>query len=135
MVDVLRARPGELRLHDRARLVHHEARGRRCGRPRRPRSRSGASTRARPRSTRARAARPAGPRRRTEATIEATSVVVRARRHARRSASSTALTDDGRRVLANARDADVLRDMTADAWEGRRVKITNDGIDQHASPV
>lgn len=39
----------------------------------------------------------------------------------------TALTDDGRRLFANARDADALCDMTVHPWEGRRVKFTNDG--------
>ena len=39
----------------------------------------------------------------------------------------TALADDGRRIIANARDVDVLRDMTVNPWEGRRAKITNDG--------
>jgi hypothetical protein len=39
----------------------------------------------------------------------------------------TALTDDGRRVMANARDSDTLVDMTTTPWEHRRVKITNDG--------
>ena len=39
----------------------------------------------------------------------------------------TALTDDGRRALANARDADVLAAITTEAREGRTVKITNDG--------
>ena len=62
----------------------------------------------------------------TEATIEATSVAFE--RDGNPSVGIvTALTDDGRRVLANARDADTLRDMTVDPWEGRRVKITNDG--------
>ena len=39
----------------------------------------------------------------------------------------TALADDGRRVIANVRDADMLRDMTVEPWEGRRVKFGNDG--------
>jgi acetyl-CoA C-acetyltransferase len=39
----------------------------------------------------------------------------------------SALLADGRRVLANERDADTLRSMTTEPWEGRRVKITNDG--------
>jgi acetyl-CoA C-acetyltransferase len=39
----------------------------------------------------------------------------------------SAITDTGQRALANARDADVLVDMTRDAWEGRRVRVTNDG--------
>jgi acetyl-CoA C-acetyltransferase len=42
-----------------------------------------------------------------------------------------ALTDDGHRALANVRDTDVLADMTARAWEGRRVKVANDGATNH----
>jgi acetyl-CoA C-acetyltransferase len=42
-----------------------------------------------------------------------------------------ALTDDGRRALANARDTEVLADMTLHAWEGRRVKVANDGATNH----
>ena len=61
-----------------------------------------------------------------EVTIEATSVAFE------RDGTPTvgivaALTDDGQRAMANARDADVLRDMTVEGWEGRRVKIHNDG--------
>ena len=37
------------------------------------------------------------------------------------------LVDDGHRVIANAREVDTLRDMTLRPWEGRRVKIGNDG--------
>ncbi len=62
----------------------------------------------------------------TEATIEATSVAFE--RDGNPSVGIlTALTDDGRRVMANTRDPDQLRDMTVEAWETRRVKITNDG--------
>jgi acetyl-CoA C-acetyltransferase len=61
-----------------------------------------------------------------EATIEATSVAFE-RDGTPSLGILTAITDDGRRVIANARDADTLRDMTVDAWEGRRVKINNDG--------
>jgi acetyl-CoA C-acetyltransferase len=39
----------------------------------------------------------------------------------------TALLDDGSRALANTRDADMLLAMTTEAWEGKRVKIVNDG--------
>jgi acetyl-CoA C-acetyltransferase len=39
----------------------------------------------------------------------------------------TALTGDGRRALMNTHDTDVLMDMTVDAWEGRTVRVTNDG--------
>ncbi len=62
----------------------------------------------------------------TEATIEATSVAFE--RDGNPSVGIvTALTDDGRRVMANVRDTDTLRDMTTSPWEHRRVKITNDG--------
>ncbi len=33
---------------------------------------------------------------------------------------------DGRRAIANVRDADTLRSMTTEPWEGREVHITND---------
>jgi acetyl-CoA C-acetyltransferase len=39
----------------------------------------------------------------------------------------TALLGDGRRVIARCTDADLLHAFTVDAWEGRRVRITNDG--------
>ena len=39
----------------------------------------------------------------------------------------SAITDDGNRALANSRDADLLRALTTEPWEGRRVKLTNDG--------
>lgn len=38
-----------------------------------------------------------------------------------------ALTPDGRRVLANAHDADVFADMVTTPWEGRTVSITTNG--------
>jgi acetyl-CoA C-acetyltransferase len=38
----------------------------------------------------------------------------------------SALTDDGRRALANTRDADLLAALTSDAHEGRRAHVTND---------
>jgi acetyl-CoA C-acetyltransferase len=68
---------------------------------------------------------PAGPVE-AEATIEATAVAFE-RDGTPTVGIATALTDDGRRALANVRDADVLRDMTEHPWEGRRTKITNDG--------
>jgi hypothetical protein len=34
-----------------------------------------------------------------------------------------ALTPDGRRVLANERDADALASMVDETWEGRTVKV------------
>ena len=61
-----------------------------------------------------------------EATIEATAVTVE-RDGTPSLGVVTALADDGRRVLANLRDTDALRDMTVNAWEGRRAKVTNDG--------
>ena len=36
-------------------------------------------------------------------------------------------TDDGRRALANTRDADLLAALTTEAHEGRRAHVTNDG--------
>jgi acetyl-CoA C-acetyltransferase len=62
----------------------------------------------------------------TDATLEATAVSFE--RDGNPSvALVTALLDDGRRAIANTRDLDVLQAMTAEPWEGRRVKITNDG--------
>lgn len=61
-----------------------------------------------------------------EATIEASSVLAE-RDGSLTTAIVTALTDDGRRALANVRDGDALRSMTEEPWEGRRVRITNDG--------
>jgi acetyl-CoA C-acetyltransferase len=60
------------------------------------------------------------------ATVEATSVSFE-RDGSPSVAIVTALVDDGRRVLANTRDADALDAMTGQPWEGRVVKITNDG--------
>ena len=37
------------------------------------------------------------------------------------------ITNDGRRALANSRDADLMRALMQDAWEGRKVRLTNDG--------
>lgn len=62
----------------------------------------------------------------TEATVEATAVAFE-RDGTPSVGIVTALADDGRRIIANARDCDVLRDMTVSPWEGRRAKITNDG--------
>jgi acetyl-CoA C-acetyltransferase len=39
----------------------------------------------------------------------------------------SALTDDGRRALANTRDAHLLAALTTEAHEGRRAHVTNDG--------
>jgi len=62
----------------------------------------------------------------TEATIEATSVTFE-RDGTPTLGIVTALAEDGSRIIANARDADALHDMTVNAWEGRRAKIINDG--------
>jgi acetyl-CoA C-acetyltransferase len=37
------------------------------------------------------------------------------------------LTPTGERAFANSRDADVMRSLMQDAWEGRKVRVTNDG--------
>jgi acetyl-CoA C-acetyltransferase len=60
------------------------------------------------------------------ATVEATSVAVE-RDGTPSLGIVTALLDDGRRVMANTRAVDTLQSMTTEPWEGRRVKITNDG--------
>ena len=109
MVEVLRADPERLRVHDRARLVHHEARGRRL-----VGTTAGARLPARRHvdepgraSTRARAAsRPGSSTARS--TIEATSVAVE-RDGTPSLGIVTALTADGRRAIANTRDADLAR--------------------------
>ena len=61
-----------------------------------------------------------------DAIVEATSVVFE-RDGAPAVAVLSLLTDDGRRILANTRDTDAMTSMTTEAWEGRRVRITNDG--------
>ncbi len=38
-----------------------------------------------------------------------------------------ALTDDGRRVMANVHDASAIASMTKEAWEGRRARLVTDG--------
>jgi acetyl-CoA C-acetyltransferase len=60
-----------------------------------------------------------------DAIIEATSVAVE-RDGTPSTAIVTALTADGRRAVANARDRDVMQSMTEEAWEGRSVRIVND---------
>jgi hypothetical protein len=37
------------------------------------------------------------------------------------------ITDAGRRALANTRDADVLRSMVDEPWEGRSARVVTDG--------
>jgi acetyl-CoA C-acetyltransferase len=59
-------------------------------------------------------------------TIEATSVVME--RDGQPSVAIVAgLLADGRRGLANSRDADVMAAMTREGWEGRTVDVGNDG--------
>jgi acetyl-CoA C-acetyltransferase len=60
------------------------------------------------------------------ATLEATAVVVE-RDGTPTLAIVSALTPDGRRALANTRDADAMQEMTEKAWEGRSVKLRTDG--------
>ena len=60
------------------------------------------------------------------ATVEATAVVFE-REGAPAVAILSTITPDGRRALANTRDATVMRDMTEKAWEGRRVALRTDG--------
>jgi acetyl-CoA C-acetyltransferase len=62
----------------------------------------------------------------TEAKVEATSVAVE-RDGTPTVGIVTALLTDGRRAIANTRDAGVLRDMMSEPWEGRTVKLANDG--------
>jgi hypothetical protein len=62
----------------------------------------------------------------TEATIEATSVAFE-RDGTPSVGIVTAIADDDRRVIANTRDTDLLTAMTSEPWEGRRVKLGNDG--------
>ena len=60
------------------------------------------------------------------ATVEATSVSFE-RDGTPSVAIVSLISDDGRRALANCRDAGALGAMTTEAWEGRSVKVTNDG--------
>jgi acetyl-CoA C-acetyltransferase len=61
-----------------------------------------------------------------EITIEASAVVVD-RDGTPMNAILSGLTDHGRRCLANSRDTSVMISLMAEAWEGRRVRCTNDG--------
>jgi hypothetical protein len=61
-----------------------------------------------------------------EVSIEATAVSVE-RDGAPTLGIITALAADGSRALMNTRDTDVLNDMMVDAWEGKSVRVTNDG--------
>ncbi|HYV59497.1 MAG TPA: hypothetical protein VFA62_05450, partial [Acidimicrobiia bacterium] len=60
------------------------------------------------------------------ATVEATAVVFE-REGAPAVAIVSTLTPDGRRALANTRDASAMQDITQKAWEGRRVNLRTDG--------
>lgn len=60
------------------------------------------------------------------ATVEATAVVVERDGTPSLAVVST-ITADGRRALANTRDAHALQDMTEKAWEGRTVDLRTDG--------
>jgi acetyl-CoA C-acetyltransferase len=60
------------------------------------------------------------------ATVEATAVVFE-REGAPAVAIVSTITPDGRRALANTRDAVVMQDMTEKAWEGRRIALRTDG--------
>jgi acetyl-CoA C-acetyltransferase len=60
------------------------------------------------------------------ATVEATAVVFEREGWPALAIVST-ITPDGRRALANTRDAAVMQDMTEKAWEGRRVTLRTDG--------
>jgi acetyl-CoA C-acetyltransferase len=60
------------------------------------------------------------------AAIEATAVIFD-RDGAPTVAIITALTPDGRRVLANSRDAEALVAMTKEPWEGREIAVQTDG--------
>ena len=61
-----------------------------------------------------------------DATVESTAVVFD-RDTGPSFAIVTALTPDGRRALANSRDAGVLASMVEEPWEGRSVRLTTDG--------
>ena len=67
------------------------------------------------------------------ATVEATEVVVE-RDGTPSLAIVAARTRDGRRALANTRDADTLTDMTRHAWEGRLVGLAADGTTNRLVP-
>ncbi len=60
------------------------------------------------------------------ATMEATAVVFD-RESAPTVAILSTLTPDGRRALANTRDAAVMQEMTEKGWEGRTVRLRTDG--------
>ena len=63
-------------------------------------------------------------------TVEGTSIVMD-RDGSPSVAIVAGLRADGTRGLANSRDAEVMTDMTREAWEGREVAIGNDGSSNH----
>ena len=66
-----------------------------------------------------------------EITIEASSVLAE-RDGSYAMAIIAGRTADGRRALANVRDADSLRAITEEAWEGRAIHVANDGATNSA---
>ncbi len=66
-------------------------------------------------------------------TIEATSVLFE-RDGTPSLAVLAGLTPDGRRALANTRDADAMGAMTSQPWEGRTVPVVSDGSTNQARP-
>ena len=133
MVEVLRADPGELRLHDRARLVRHEARGRRlvgaAARRRLPARRSARRRQARGRRAAAPRAGRAGRRRRRRRSDVGR---VRARRHARarhrdRAASTTAGGPSRRAATPTSCGRSPRNHGKGGACASRTGRSTNDG--------
>jgi acetyl-CoA C-acetyltransferase len=61
-----------------------------------------------------------------EVVLEATSVAFD-REGAPVTGLVTAITGDSTRAIARSRDADLLRSLTTEAWEGRTVRVANDG--------
>ena len=126
MVDACRSDPGSVGARHRARVVRRRSTRSASTRPPRRRPASPRSTR---RSTQTPGRRRAPPRSRP--------VPSTARPSSRRRRSSferdgtpnlgilTALTADGRRALANSRDADTMQSMCAEPWEGRTVTLRN----------
>jgi acetyl-CoA C-acetyltransferase len=66
-------------------------------------------------------------------TVEATSVAFE-RDGTPSFAIVSTLTRDGRRALANSRDADLLVDVTTRPWEGRAVTLRTDGTTNQVVP-
>jgi acetyl-CoA C-acetyltransferase len=66
-------------------------------------------------------------------TVEATSVIFE-RDGTPSLGIVTGLTSDGRRVLANTRDGEVMVSMTVEPWEGRPVPVVTDGSTNQVRP-